>query len=269
MDVEDFRAIRKVADEAGVAVHLDGARIFNASAAAGVDVAEYARRGRHPDVLRLEGARARRSGRSSAAPPSRSARAGGSRSCSAAPGGRRGSMAAAGLVALEEGPKRLARGPRARPPARRGRRRDRCRAASIRPTLKRTWSSPTRKPWRLTPLEVANRLEDHGRRRERGLGQGPHGHARRRRRRGLEIALIAWRRIGPSADADDGGGSPMKLFGPKVPGGDRQAHPARPAAGEDVAGAALRPDPGLRRVDVGPRGQRARREPLHADVRTS
>ena len=28
MDVEDFRAIRKVAEEAGVAVHLDGARIF-------------------------------------------------------------------------------------------------------------------------------------------------------------------------------------------------------------------------------------------------
>ncbi len=42
MDVEDFRAIRKVAEEAGVAVHLDGARIFNASAASGVDVAEYA-----------------------------------------------------------------------------------------------------------------------------------------------------------------------------------------------------------------------------------
>jgi threonine aldolase len=41
MDVEDFRAIRKVAEEAGVAVHLDGARIFNASAASGVDVAEY------------------------------------------------------------------------------------------------------------------------------------------------------------------------------------------------------------------------------------
>ena len=42
MDVEDFRAIRKIAEEAGVAVHLDGARIFNASAASGVDVAEYA-----------------------------------------------------------------------------------------------------------------------------------------------------------------------------------------------------------------------------------
>jgi threonine aldolase len=42
MDVEDVRAIRKVAEEAGVAVHLDGARIFNASAASGVDVTEYA-----------------------------------------------------------------------------------------------------------------------------------------------------------------------------------------------------------------------------------
>jgi threonine aldolase len=42
MDIEDFRSIRKVAQEADVAVHLDGARIFNASVASGVDVAEYA-----------------------------------------------------------------------------------------------------------------------------------------------------------------------------------------------------------------------------------
>jgi threonine aldolase len=43
MAVEDLRAIRKVADEAGLPIHLDGARIFNAAAAAGVDVAEWAR----------------------------------------------------------------------------------------------------------------------------------------------------------------------------------------------------------------------------------
>lgn len=43
MDPEDLRAIRKVADEAGVPVHLDGARIFNAAAAAGVDVTEWTR----------------------------------------------------------------------------------------------------------------------------------------------------------------------------------------------------------------------------------
>jgi threonine aldolase len=43
MAPEDLRAIRKVADEAGVPVHLDGARIFNAAAAAGVDVTEWTR----------------------------------------------------------------------------------------------------------------------------------------------------------------------------------------------------------------------------------
>jgi threonine aldolase len=42
MDIEDIRAIRKVAEGAGVPVHVDGARLFNASAASGVGVAEYA-----------------------------------------------------------------------------------------------------------------------------------------------------------------------------------------------------------------------------------
>jgi len=41
MDVEDFRAIRKVAEEAGVAVHLDGARIWNAHVATGTPLAAY------------------------------------------------------------------------------------------------------------------------------------------------------------------------------------------------------------------------------------
>jgi threonine aldolase len=41
MSIEDLRAIRKVAQEAGVPVHLDGARIFNAAVASGTDVAEF------------------------------------------------------------------------------------------------------------------------------------------------------------------------------------------------------------------------------------
>jgi threonine aldolase len=41
--LETFREIRKVADEYGLKVHLDGARIFNASIASGVPVKEYAR----------------------------------------------------------------------------------------------------------------------------------------------------------------------------------------------------------------------------------
>jgi threonine aldolase len=43
MPVEELRAIRKVADEARVPIHLDGARIFNAAVAAGVDVTEWTR----------------------------------------------------------------------------------------------------------------------------------------------------------------------------------------------------------------------------------
>jgi threonine aldolase len=41
LDVEELRAVRKVTEEAGVPIHLDGARIWNAVAAAGVDVIEW------------------------------------------------------------------------------------------------------------------------------------------------------------------------------------------------------------------------------------
>jgi len=40
--LENFKAMRKIADENGLKVHLDGARIFNASVAAGVPVKDYA-----------------------------------------------------------------------------------------------------------------------------------------------------------------------------------------------------------------------------------
>lgn len=43
LPVDELRAIRKVADEAGVPLHLDGARIFNAAAAAGVEAIEWTR----------------------------------------------------------------------------------------------------------------------------------------------------------------------------------------------------------------------------------
>ncbi|HEK85960.1 MAG: threonine aldolase family protein [Candidatus Saccharicenans sp.] len=41
--LETFREMRKIADEFGLKVHLDGARIFNASQASGVPVKEYAK----------------------------------------------------------------------------------------------------------------------------------------------------------------------------------------------------------------------------------
>jgi len=42
MPLAELRAVRAVAAGAGVPVHLDGARLFNAAAAAGVDAAEFA-----------------------------------------------------------------------------------------------------------------------------------------------------------------------------------------------------------------------------------
>lgn len=41
--IETFKEIRRIADEYGLKVHLDGARIFNASQASGVPVKEYAK----------------------------------------------------------------------------------------------------------------------------------------------------------------------------------------------------------------------------------
>ena len=41
--LDNFKAIKKLADDNGVRVHLDGARIFNASQASGIPVREYAR----------------------------------------------------------------------------------------------------------------------------------------------------------------------------------------------------------------------------------
>jgi threonine aldolase len=48
MPVDEMRAVRKVADEAGVPVHLDGARIWNAAAAVGADVTDWTS---HVDTL--------------------------------------------------------------------------------------------------------------------------------------------------------------------------------------------------------------------------
>ena len=49
----------------------------------------------------------------------------------------------------------------------------------------------------------------------------------------------------------------MGLFTKNVPAGDRRSHPAGPAAGQDLAGAALRTDPEVRRHRLGPGGHRA------------
>ena len=43
LPLDELRAVRRVANDAGVPVHLDGARLFNAAAAAGVPAAEWAR----------------------------------------------------------------------------------------------------------------------------------------------------------------------------------------------------------------------------------
>ncbi|MGH2573692.1 MAG: threonine aldolase family protein [Actinomycetota bacterium] len=106
MPIDEMRAIRKVADEAGVPVYLDGARIFNASVASGTSVAEYSAEAEALMFSLSKGLGA----------PIGSVLCGSgefvreARRVKVLFGGawrQAGIMAAAGLIALEEGPKRL------------------------------------------------------------------------------------------------------------------------------------------------------------------
>jgi len=106
MPIDEARSIRKIAQEAGVPVYMDGARIFNASVASGTPVHEFAAEAEAMMFCLSKGL---------GAPI-------GSVLCGPAPfieearrakvlfGGawrQAGVVAAAGLVALEDGPKRL------------------------------------------------------------------------------------------------------------------------------------------------------------------
>ena len=106
MPVEEMRAIHKVAADRGVPVYLDGARIFNACAVTGADVADYAAETDAMMFCLSKGLGA----------PIGSVLAGDaefvreSRRLKILLGGawrQAGITAAAGLVALEDGPKRL------------------------------------------------------------------------------------------------------------------------------------------------------------------
>ncbi len=106
MPIDELRSIRKVAQEVGVPVYLDGARIFNASAASGTPVGEYAA---EADAMMLSLSKG-------LGAPIGSVLCGSddfireARRVKVLFGGawrQAGVVAAAGLVALEEGPGRL------------------------------------------------------------------------------------------------------------------------------------------------------------------
>jgi threonine aldolase len=104
--LEELRAVRKVADDAGVPIHLDGARIFNAATAAGVDVSEIAAEADTVMFCLSKGLGAPIG--SVLCGPTDMARE--ARRLKILYGGawrQAGIVAAAGLVALEEGPSRL------------------------------------------------------------------------------------------------------------------------------------------------------------------
>ena len=106
MPVDEMRAIRKVADDRGIPVHLDGARIFNAAVAAGVDVADYTR---EADTLMFCVSKGLGAPIGSLLCGKRDQIVEARRMKILFGGAWRqaGVVAAAGLLALEEGPKRL------------------------------------------------------------------------------------------------------------------------------------------------------------------
>jgi threonine aldolase len=106
LPVDELREIRKVAQEVGVPVYLDGARIFNAAAAADVDVSEWTR---EVDTMMFCVSKGLGApiGSILCGPQELMPEA---RRLKILYGGawrQAGVVAAAGLVALEEGPKRL------------------------------------------------------------------------------------------------------------------------------------------------------------------
>ena len=106
MPIDEARAIRKVASEAGMPVYLDGARIFNASVASGTPVREYAAECESLMFCVSKGLGAP-IGSILCGPSDFIAEA---RRMKILMGGawrQAGIMAAAGLIALEEGPGRL------------------------------------------------------------------------------------------------------------------------------------------------------------------
>jgi threonine aldolase len=106
MLVDELRAIRKVAEEAEVPVYLDGARIFNASVASGTPVEEYAA---EADAMMLSLSKGLGAPIGSVLCGSKEFIAEARRVKILFGGAWRqaGIMAAAGLIGLEEGPKRL------------------------------------------------------------------------------------------------------------------------------------------------------------------
>ncbi len=106
MPIEDLRDIHKVAQEAGVPVHLDGARIFNAAVASGTDVAEFC--GEVDTMMFCVSKGLGAPIGSLVCGPKEAIRE--ARRLKVLFGGawrQAGVLAAAGLIALEEGPKRL------------------------------------------------------------------------------------------------------------------------------------------------------------------
>jgi threonine aldolase len=191
MAMDDLRGITKLAREHDLPVHLDGARIFNASVASGTPVAEIAAEADTVMFCVSKGLGAPIG--SLVCGPAELMRE--ARRMKVLFGGawrQAGVVAAAGLVALEEGPKRLHEDHERAGRLAEG-------IAEVLPgvvdpwMLKQAWSSPTRKRWDWT--RSGDRAAP-GPRRRRDVRLGKVGWSPRRHRdEDLGTALAAWRAV--------------------------------------------------------------------------
>ena len=264
MPVEELRAIRKVADDNDLPIHLDGARIFNAAVAAGVDVTEYTR---EVDTMMFCVSKGLGAPIGSLVCGTREDIREARRLKILFGGAWRqaGIMAAAGLIALEEGPKRLHE--------------DHARARRLAEGVAEIL------PGSVDPAMVETNMVFVD---TEAVGLAPLDAIERLRDLGVGATLVSGKvRMVTHVDVDDDGRRPRpgcmanhrrdrcqrpqrRRDGPvheELPRGDRRPDPAGAAAGEVVAGAALRPDPEVRRDRLGPGGLGSRGAPVHADVR--
>ncbi len=259
--------MRKVADDAGVPVHLDGARLVQRRGRGRGRRPGVRARGRHGDVLRLEGTRRadRVAALRSCRPDARGAAPVDPVRGRLAPGGhhrgRRHRRARHGPERLHEDherARRLAEGVAERLPG-----------SIDLDQVETNMVLVDTEAVGLGLLETLERLE--------ALGVGA-THTGRQVRMvthvdvsddGVDVALDAWASVA-AARVIGRRAVRRRSDGPvheELPARDRPAHPAGPAAREDMAGAALRADPELRRHELGPRGLRPRREPVPARLR--
>ena len=269
MPLEEMRAVRAVADEVGCARAPRRRAPVQRGRGRRGRRRRARRHRRHRHVLRVQGPR-----RADRFPAVRAGRDDGRSAPSLDPVRRRLAAGRHHGGGRHRRPRErataTARGPRTSAPPRGGCARSGCPARSISTQVATNMVLVDTEAVGLGVLETIERLETFGVGVTHHGHPCAHGHPRRHRRRGRRRGARRMGRARAGPGIDVGSATARRSDGTvhqELPAGDRPAHPAWPAPGEDMAGAALRADPELRRRELGPRGLGPRRAAVPAHVR--